>query len=507
MFRQLLTLGLGSLAFAGCTAVDDGESTTGPRTDVSAAASEAAADFEAAGPDSAAETLPADAGQMALLEDPDFVEYLQQEMLPETGVEPSVNPEEFKVLTKAIALMGEDPPRYEDALSRILDARRDGETAALPFYLGNIRFQQAADPGLTDDGERQRLLLESYGYYKEARLSFNKYLRAWQGEGAAAFELKRWIEAKAALTKVIQLGEGDDKTWGLLGAAHSQLGDYINAEFAFRKAATMAPNNTDWKFGLADTFQRQERYLESIALFNVLIQLQPARADLYLAQGDAYARVGKPLRAIQNLEFVHSLGGSTSGSLLTLGNNYANEKLYDQSVDAYMRALSLGEKTQLAPIVEATNFMIFNEATDAARNLADGIEKVRGESLTKEQRIELSRVRSRIAIVEGDAAAAAVQLENIVREDPLDGDALVRLGEHYRGERDFANAKNRLERAAELPDFEGRAKSLLGQILVDQGKDYAKALKLLRRAQELQPSDALQAYIEYVERLSKKNAG
>ena len=262
-------------------------------------------------------------------------------------------------------------------------------------------------------------------------------------------------------------------------------------------------SNTDWKFGLADTFLKQERYPEAISLFDVLIKLQPARADLYLAQGDAYARVGKPMKAIQNLEFVDSLGGSTVGSLLTLGNNYANEKLFDQAVSAFLRALALDEETPLDPILEAANFLIFNEALEAAEQLTAGIEQVRGDSLTKEERLEVFRARSRIAIVAGDAAAAAVELEKIVAESPLDGDALVRLGEHYRNEKDIASARNRLERAAELADFEARAKTLLGQIYVDDGKDLQTALKYLRRAQELTPSDALQAYIDYVIKLAK----
>ena len=102
---------------------------------------------------------------------------------------------------------------------------------------------------------------------------------------------------------------------------------------------------------------------------------------------------------------------------------------------------------------------------------------------------------------EGGAEAAAV-LEEIVKLDPLDGEALMMLGQHYSRVSEPEKAIFYYERAASLETFEVNAKVRQAQVLVGMNR-YADAVPLLRRAQELKPRDDIARYLEQVERMAK----
>ena len=68
--------------------------------------------------------------------------------------------------------------------------------------------------------------------------------------------------------------------------------------------------------------------------------------------------------------------------------------------------------------------------------------------------------------------------------------------------RDPEKAAFYYERAASLEDFEAEAKVRHAQLLVGQSR-YQEALPLLRRAQNLNPRDSVQEYLDQVERLAQ----
>jgi Flp pilus assembly protein TadD len=101
----------------------------------------------------------------------------------------------------------------------------------------------------------------------------------------------------------------------------------------------------------------------------------------------------------------------------------------------------------------------------------------------------------------GDAATAAV-LEEIIKLDPLDGEALMLLGQHYARNGEPDKGIFHYERAAGIESFEANAKVRHAQVLVSMGR-YADALPLLRRAQEVRPREDVARYIEQVDRIAK----
>lgn len=125
-----------------------------------------------------------------------------------------------------------------------------------------------------------------------------------------------------------------------------------------------------------------------------------------------------------------------------------------------------------------------------------------GDQIETAERKDLLKLQARIAVAKGASDEEVRILEEIVALDPLDGEALLLLGQHHGRAGNPEKAIFYYERAASLEAFEAEAKVRHAQLLVKQGS-YEEALPLLRRAQQLKPRDNIQDYLEQVERVAK----
>jgi tetratricopeptide (TPR) repeat protein len=301
---------------------------------------------------------------------------------------------------------------------------------------------------------------------------------------------------------VIELGGGDAVTYGLLGFAHLNRDDVIAAESAYRMANLLDPGTLDWKMGMARTLFKQERFADAVALTGQLIRDQPDRADLWMLQANAYIGLGQPMRAAENYEIVDRLGGSTPDALNMLADIYTNEELFDLAVDRYGQALEADSTGSPDRAIRAARVLVARGALDSVGELLDRIERVSGAKLSTEQRKDLLKLRARVAVAEGAAAEEARILEEIVVLDPLDGEALILLGQYFGRAGEPEKAIFHFERAAALEKFEADAKVRHAQLLVQQGK-YSEALPLLRSAQQIRPRENIQSYLEQIERIAR----
>ncbi len=112
------------------------------------------------------------------------------------------------------------------------------------------------------------------------------------------------------------------------------------------------------------------------------------------------------------------------------------------------------------------------------------------------------KLEARLSMTDGAGSpATAVVLEEIVKLDPLDGEAQMLLGQYTRsGEPDRAIFY--YERAESIEAFAVNALIRHAQVLVGMGR-YADAIPLLRRAQELKPRDDIARYLEQVARINR----
>ena len=129
------------------------------------------------------------------------------------------------------------------------------------------------------------------------------------------------------------------------------------------------------------------------------------------------------------------MGKGTPQTFHTLGDIDVNQTLYDVALVSYRQA----------------------------------VKSTFGDRLDETQRKAILRLEARIAPASGgDSGSAVGVLEEIVALDPLDGDALMLLAQHY-----------------------------------GKSGDPDRALFCCERAQELKPRDEVAKYLEQVERLAR----
>jgi tetratricopeptide (TPR) repeat protein len=430
-----------------------------------------------------------DATELEFWGDPEFKKRFSESYLAETEVEPRTSDSERATLLKVVDLMGAEKIDEATAMLEKEIARNPDGSAVFDFTLANLYFQnEKLEPALP--------------FYRIAVQKFPKFRRAWKNLALLHVRRGEFEEALPALTRVVEQGGQDAVTYGLLGYAYSSTEDPLSAETAYRMAILLDPKTTDWRMGLARSLFKQERYEEAVTLCTRLIEEHPDRADLWLLQANAYLGMNQTMKAAEIYELVDHLGKSTPESLFTLGDIYLNSELNEMAVEASIRALELAPGGDGRRALRAAKVLTTKGALEESRRLIDRIEELAGENLVEEDRMDVLKLRARRAVADGSGEEEVRTLEEIVAIDPLDGGALILLGQHSARIGDEEKAAFYYERASSIEKYEADARVRHAQLLVRKGK-YAEALPLLRRAQLLQPRDNVQEFLEQVERVAK----
>lgn len=406
-------------------------------------------------------------------------------------VEPRVTPDEVKILENVRPLMADNLPKAEETIRKQM---KPDCSPILDFTLGGIHFQQDK-------------MVDALVSYRRAVEKFPSFRRAWRNIGLICVRNGHYDDAIKAFTRMIELGGGDAYSYGLLGFAYASDQDYQAAETAYRNALLLQPENTEWRLGLTRCVFRQEKYEDAATLLDGLIERYPDKPDFWLLQAHTYLGMKNPLKAAENLEALDLLGKATVDSLHTLGDIYVGENLMGLAARAYKRGIDADAKQPIGRPLRAAEVLSARGALPQARELATHIRQVWKDQIDEADRRKLLKLEARLSMAEGEGnAQTAAVLEEIIKLDPLDGEALMLLGQHYSRPSSEQSDPDRAifyyERAASLEAFEVNARVRHAQVLVGIGR-YADAVPLLRRAQEIKPRDDIARYLEQVERISK----
>lgn len=402
-------------------------------------------------------------------------------------IEPRVTTTEREQLQEEIYPLLSGPS--DEAIAAIEKIITDDSSAVFDFTLGNLHYQE---------GRMEQAAV----HYETAIAKFPSFRRAHKNLGLIYVRNGRFEDALGSLSRVIQLGGNEGLVYGLLGYAYSQTEKYVSAESAYRNAVLLEPGTLDWKMGLTHSVIRQNKHNEAIGLLDELIAQYPERADFWLLQANAYIGSGQPMKAAGNFEIVQRMGKATFASQQTLGDVYTNEELWDLAERAYGQALDLDSDQSIDRPLRFVEVLSQRGATDNARRLMARVKATYGETLDDVDRKKLLKLEARMAVADGGGGEALTVLQEIVALDPLDGEALLLLGQHHARIDEPDRAIFYYERAQNLESFEAEAKIRHGQLLVGMAR-YNEAVPLLKRAQEMRPSDELNRYLDQVERLAR----
>jgi tetratricopeptide (TPR) repeat protein len=401
-------------------------------------------------------------------------------------IEPRVTPDEVAILEKIRPLMANDLPKAEQTLRKSM---KPGCSAILDFTLGSIAFQQDNLP-------------EAQANYEKAVAKFPSFRRAWRNLGLIHVRNSKFDDSIHAFVRMIELGGADGYAFGLLGFAHAAKQDYQAAEAAYRSALLLQPDSTEWRLGLTRCVYKQDKFQDAATLLDALITRYPEKTEFWLLQAHTYIGMKQPLKAAGNLEALDQLGKSTVDSEQTLGDIYVGESLMDLAAHAYLRAAEIDPQQPVARSIRSAELLAARGAGGQARKLLARVTELHPQ-LEEADRRKLLKLEARLSMADGGGSDESVAvLEELVKIDPLDGEAQLLLGQYYarKGEPDHAILC--FERAESIEAFEVNARLRHAQTLVGMGR-YADAVPLLRRVQELKPRDDIARYLEQVERLAK----
>jgi len=414
-----------------------------------------------------------------------------------TDIEPTVSSVEREDMEKIMQLMSEEKePEKNVAKAKKLLMKNlgDASSAIFDFTLANIAFQ--------DDNHD-----EAFKYYQSAVNKFPSFQRAWKNMGLIGVRKGNYAEAIRALTRAIELGAVEGYSFGLLGFAYFSTGDYLSSESAYRQAMLMQPVNLDWKLGLLRTLYKQRRFGEVAALCETLIAQNPEKKDYWLMRANAFLGMNQQLKAAEIYELL-AMEEQASGKVLNmLGDIYVNEQQYSMAAEAYLRATSVAEDAaEPATIIRNCEVLLARGAYNETRIVMAALEPADQTAITDELKKRVLKLEARLAANEGMTDEQHVEiLRRIVELDPLDGEALILLGQYHGRNDKTEDAVFCFERAAGIERFEADATLRHGQLLVREGR-YDEALVLLKRSVEIRPRDDVQRYIEQVERVSRRRA-
>lgn len=404
------------------------------------------------------------------------------------GREPQVDPEEIKFFKELLEseILTIDPATAAIQIEGEVQARGSKASGALVFILANLYLQQQ------DYNTAIR-------YYKQALQKHPHFLRAQKNMGLAYLQQQDYTNGAKALGKAVALGDGEGATYGLLGFSFMNLGQYLQAEGAYRQAIILDPGTNDWKEGLARSLFEQELYEEANALFmgNVIENPNDSKNWLFLVNG--YLGLNQPEEAATILEVVRRLGTATPANLSLLGDIYLNSQNFDLALETYKEAMDQGQGIEASTVLRTAGIFASYGSFDEAADLVAKIESTMSGKLTTEQNLSLLTLKAKVARARGDMAQAQQTLEQITSQDPTQGEALLELAKIYAQDSEPEKAAEKYKFAIKLEKFQVRALKEYGQFLVRQS-EYGEALIQLRQSLALEYDKNLDDFIQRVER-------
>ncbi len=425
--------------------------------------------------------------KMGIWKDPVFQRQFMGSYGIRSDIEPEVTEIERETLARVMNLMSEE---NTDQARTLLETTVAPEASALfDFILGNIYFQE-------DNLDRAGMS------FRKAVSKFPDFLRAHKNLAMVDVRNGDFENAIGSLTRTLELGEGAALTYGLLGFSYTSVEDHVNAEYAYRQAMMRQPDSMDWQLGLAQTLFKQEKYADSAALCSQMILREPDNADYWRLQANAYLGLDKPLKAAQNYEYLRTLEKADADSLNKLGDIYVKESMLDIAADVYTEALD--KNTGQAPdqYIRNAKVLVNYGGMDDARKLVGKIKDSFSGMLTEEHDVDLLRLEARIALNEGANEKQADILQEIVRINPMDGEALIQLGQYFSRKDDPEKAIFYYERAEAIEGVAAKAMIRHAQLLVQESR-YQNAVPLLESALRMEHRSEVAEYLTQVKAAAK----
>lgn len=387
-------------------------------------------------------------------------------------------------------------------------ARANASPTAKEFFEHLNEALSLADKA--SEGEKLQIVAAQAGANGDAvaqKASLEKLVAAYPNDERAHFALSAYYFGQQELSEAIEhekkateLAPTYSIAYNMLGYQYRQLGDYANAEQAFKKYIELIPNDPNPYDSYAELLLKTGRFEESIAQYRKALAIDPHFVPSHFGIAADLMYMGKPAEANAELQKIIDQARSDGDVRLAyfgMAVVASDSGKYDQAAAAMDKEYSVAEKkndmaAMAADLQAKGNILAEAQKLDAAAQSFDrSLQLIQGSSQSQEikdnaklayhfnlaalaiakkdyasakshadqyrQGAEANKnpfqvklaheLAGRIALAQKDYDNATAELNQANQQDPHN---LFRLSEAYRGKGDSAKAKDYCTKAAEF---------------------------------------------------------
>lgn len=290
---------------------------------------------------------------------------------------------------------------------------------------------------------------------------------------------------------------------------------YPAAALAYQRAVQLEPDDFVWQYYLALTLQEMSKLEEAVDTLSAALQIRPDYAPAIIKRGELLFELGRFEESSATLESALELSPGSAEALYTLarvkyaqGELSAAENLYRRARVAYPTygaahyGLAMTEKRLGHDAEAATGFELAErykgDAPKGGDPLLDQVSNLRTGLLSRVKRAQQM-------IRDGELREASRLLQEVVRQDPSNLDALLNLlflGP-VEGQPSGEEMEAFYERARQIAPQDPNVHLYYAMTLANSGRDEA-AVTTLNRALEIRP-DYAEAHTLLGRVLEKRN--
>lgn len=302
---------------------------------------------------------------------------------------------------------------------------------------------------------------------------------------------KQYKNARAHLTRTIEMGIADAQVYGQLAFVNLQLGQAASAVAGYQYALLLESGNDQWQQGLMYALIQTQAYDQAQALIEEALLKAPNNADLWLQRGQLALKQQRLPQSIASLEKALTLGVKDPENIATTAQLHiqgGSPRRAVELINSNMAVLIKADKVNVLDQISA--WLVFQEDWRQLGRLLSSLKRSKLK-LPASYRSRFSLYQAQLLMSGNKNSAknlnsASQYLRAAIDADPTNGDALLTLATVLRDRNRNQQSSLYYTRAEALPLFKERA--LLGRSQLEiNRKNYRKALHLLRSVLQINP--------------------
>jgi tetratricopeptide (TPR) repeat protein len=215
--------------------------------------------------------------------------------------------------------------------------------------------------------------LQIYSKGLEQQFSAKDRAELLQMRGIAAQLAKKWDQAEADFTTVVQMvGTTDPRAYASRGFFYHNQGRFELALADYSAGSRLFPDDGTFPNGEGLALNEQGEFEQAIGRFDQAIRLDPASGVFRLGRAEAYNRSNRAERALQDYERALALGKLTRNDTyrLRVGAGAAHLKLknYEAAIENFEAAVDLDPNSTTALRYRGVAFAAMGDVNRASHD-------------------------------------------------------------------------------------------------------------------------------------------